>query len=112
MDKLKKCPFCGGEAELLELCAGFHVSCNDCDANSSADGWTEDGAVDLWNARTNESPWISVEDELPKDEGFVVTFGFDGPDMCKFRNGKFSSDGFILHVTHWMPLPKPPTEEK
>jgi hypothetical protein len=71
--------------------------------------------------------WISVKDRLPKEDVAVLVYGQvlnDPPDVIGVRrryNGDQdwkhtweSEDGFIYReddVTHWMPLPKPPTEE-
>lgn len=63
--------------------------------------------------------WISVETELPKEQtrvlaafqgvhmGVVVVAGYMG-------NGEWYSRGENLTgaITHWMPLPSPPTTEK
>lgn len=67
--------------------------------------------------------WINIEDELPKEDSFVLCI-----DSEKNINlGKYSSkflDFFFLDdpleeenknnyaiFTHWMPLPKPPQEQ-
>lgn len=60
-----------------------------------------------------QSEWISVEDRLP--ELFA--------DVLVLRNGKIEidyneEDGYFAYdfkgkrVTHWMPLPSPPTEKE
>jgi hypothetical protein len=58
--------------------------------------------------------WISVNDGLPRQNQKVDVWSKDGRDInCIFENGKFTlGDDFyivISEVTHWMPLPKPPT---
>lgn len=62
------------------------------------------------------SEWISVKERLPDEDVWVLTLQTDG-DMivnCIAFEGKWCSNdhGFIPTVTHWMPLPKPPEEEK
>ena len=75
--------------------------------------------------------WISVKDELPKDNGehLVCIYGdvtvlefnpwTSGNDENSFEWFKWenipgygSQKGQILGVTHWMPLPQPPTKDK
>jgi len=64
--------------------------------------------------------WISVEDELPptsdkddeSDDYLIVDS--DGDKNVGYYNKMdelwFSCDGYILDVTHWMPLPEAPKE--
>lgn len=62
--------------------------------------------------------WISVEDELPPtsdrdDESEDCLIVDEDGDMNvgyynKMDKTWFSCDGYILGVTHWMPLPQPP----
>lgn len=62
--------------------------------------------------------WISVKERLPEEERDVVLYGSRGiffgwlsseesesPKFCSF-------DSEIYGVTHWMPLPDAPKEEK
>ena len=56
IEKLKPCPFCGGEAK-LEKVSGFVVAkCGDCGAESgvvgiSAEYCANDKAIEKWNRR-------------------------------------------------------------
>lgn len=66
-----------------------------------------------WQAKAAQSEWISVKDRLPDTETTVL--------VCNERGEIFSSwasndDVFWFYgeeednrVTHWMPLPDPPT---
>lgn len=66
-DKLKPCPFCGGEAEMIfwEAMKDARVRCKACDV-STHDYRTPEEAIEAWNKRTS-SPiygrWILYEDE-------------------------------------------------
>tara|TARA_R100000544_G_scaffold16105_1_gene7659 strand:- start:37664 stop:38020 length:357 start_codon:yes stop_codon:yes gene_type:complete len=74
----------------------------------------------------NRSQWISVDDRLPSDterlkESIVLVVSSAGVDIAFLRrprlNDKYSVfldewRGFAIErVTHWMPLPAPPTQE-
>lgn len=58
------------------------------------------------------SQWISVEIALPENtndvlvsEGCDVFVGWNAKPSGQWKN----SDGNLIFVTHWMPLPEPPT---
>ena len=64
--------------------------------------------------------WISVDDELPEVEGYVVCIAKRNP-FSRFmpmvarieKNGWVNpiTEQYISEVTHWMPLPQPPKGE-
>ena len=58
------------------------------------------------------SDWISVDDRLPSDNEEVLTYWSDGDVVIAyFIKGKFSfSDCHGEIITHWQPLPLPPSE--
>lgn len=64
--------------------------------------------------------WISVEDRLPEAGKILVTDGktvtiSNGAWLYRSLEGKTrvpANYGAGLTVTHWMPLPEPPKEEK
>lgn len=64
--------------------------------------------------------WISVNDSLPDDSyGRVLAWVVGQNSLgsvgyawnCDHNNGVFSDNFEVFHVTHWMPLPEPPTKE-
>ena len=63
--------------------------------------------------------WISVKDDLPKEfgepcivyDGSSVQYGDYFSNSEWYTPDCYESDE-IRGVTHWMPLPKPPKEEK
>ena len=71
----------------------------------------------IYNAGYRKQNWISVEDRLPEASGYYL-FATNGNPYCGFGNGTGVS--YFMHkaktwkkinekhVTHWMPLPKPP----
>ena len=86
IDKLKPCPFCGGEAKFFED-KGYQiysVTCTECDAGTNAYGIEQD-AIDAWNSRVqptftpdeldairrNVSDW-RAERELSKIEQAII----------------------------------------
>ncbi|AUR85578.1 restriction alleviation protein [Vibrio phage 1.076.O._10N.286.51.B7] len=76
MSELKPCPFCGSEAEAYETTKGCTVMCSngDCVELQMSD-WTMSKAVSLWNTRTPQSQWISVDgyENLPLGTWQVAT---------------------------------------
>jgi hypothetical protein len=65
------------------------------------------------------SEWISVEDELPNDEsGYKVLVSANDivgqwVEILNYNGKCWIVDGGVEYpaiVTHWMPLPKPPTQ--
>jgi len=59
------------------------------------------------------SDWISIDDRLPKVGEDVIVFSDDKYqiDIGFLIDKKWYSDrGLLPTVTHWMPLPNPPSE--
>lgn len=64
MDKLKPCPFCGGEAAIRSTISGnrgsVHCYCKKCSSSTkSFDDYESDGsfffkAIEAWNRRTKD----------------------------------------------------------
>lgn len=56
-EKLKLCPFCGGEAEVIavidEWNETYFVLCTNCGANT-INGINEEEAINAWNMRVKE----------------------------------------------------------
>lgn len=70
------------------------------------------------NTTTNVQEWISVKERLPADNDQRLLV-FDGKAISfgrYFHTTEFGSIfgisgwGLTYNVTHWMPLPAPPTE--
>lgn len=60
--------------------------------------------------------WISVNDMLPEKDGKYIVCTAKGSVYCtRFKaygkSGSFQTD-INTHITHWMPLPEPPKEDK
>ncbi len=65
--------------------------------------------------RPNDAKWISVEDELPKEEGYyLVAFNYGSGQMpCAVNPTRYwNGTNFVTMATvkHWMPLPEPPKQ--
>ena len=61
--------------------------------------------------------WVSVKERLPKKRQLVWTYSDDKKSSygMMLRHGVWEviRDGCeLIEVTHWMPLPEPPKEEK
>lgn len=106
-------------AQLIEMNGGVMEKCDTCKANKVCDH-NKYGFEDCDNYI---SEWISVDDRLPENEKNVLCYyGFDRGDgdlgmmfigvLCYFcfdSRPHWQHEGNGLKVTHWMPLPEPPT---
>jgi len=141
MSELKKCPFCGGEAEIYHWYERFYVRCSKC-LISTLSHPTKQKAIAAWNRRADE--WIPVTERLPEVgkcvlirqtyhaflgehgeyEGVTIGYLHQPTDRrCKpyFYYAAVSDYGDMVRaqsicpgsefVTHWMPLPEPPKGE-
>lgn len=58
------------------------------------------------------SEWISVKDSMPEDGAYLCS-GHGGTHfICLARRGEWwrqSASKRIVGITHWMPLPEPPS---
>ncbi len=68
----------------------------------------------LNNLPTKEDDWVSVDEGLPDDHVLILCFDGKQIQTAKYwadTNQYFSLalDGF-MKVTHWQPLPSPPTK--
>jgi hypothetical protein len=76
---------------------------------------TEYEAFALAIAALREQPrWISVEERLPDNEDVVLCVTKNKrPFVCRYDHyWKHWRVSGSVKVTHWMPLPEPPTEEE
>ena len=55
--------------------------------------------------------WISVEDRLPEGAGHFIIHNSENLQI-RIRIEWFTGFDFPQDVTHWMPLPEPPKEDK
>ena len=93
-------------------------------ARKIVEQWRADDGIDIGilesalareSEKTGETRWISVGQKLPNHCQIVWvnarSFGEQTVHMIAgyFKDVGFRSDGFDLSVTHWMPLPDPPT---
>mgnify|MGYP000932171091 CR=1 FL=1 len=133
MSELKRCPFCGGRADYIQILGNYErpheVYCFTCDGGIT-EGRSKDGVIHNWNTRPIEDElrkriaeleaaqrWTPVSERLPECEKDVLVFwgkALDGSKIDWFgtawRNdiddGKWCTDPIV--PTHWMPLPQPP----
>ena len=132
MDKLKPCPFCGGEARTGFAINDYNrwgVECTRCGATVEVADWcgdydTEENAIKAWNRRASEASneviakskpkWISVKERLPENDShdrFLVCaidpwFGTKVIDFMRYdRRWLYDGKPTEAKVTHWMPLP-------
>ena len=63
-------------------------------------------------AELSKQKWIPVTERLPEEDGFTLIFTAHGhAGVCYFTNGWWGGYG-MDGITHWMPLPTPPTAEE
>ena len=66
-----------------------------------------------WADKNPKSPWISVEERLPEEHtNVIVTDGSNVAHCKKYGDGFYTNVGKCCNVTHWMPIPELPKEEK
>ena len=60
--------------------------------------------------------WISVKDRMPEDGQEVIVYSPDEDvqsGVCYFEDYGFQGDcnlrSILVNITHWMPLPEPPS---
>jgi hypothetical protein len=67
------------------------------------------------NSSNNSNGWISVMDRLPENDNEVLIVASGEVTTAFYEAGDFGwsygTTGYETTITHWMPLPKPPTEE-
>ena len=83
------------------------------------DAVTEAAKGDFIALAKSNNGWISVKDRLPKDDGdylvytreeYIGLFWFDRDEKEWTEESDFPClEGY---VTHWMPLPEPPKEDR
>lgn len=123
MTELKRCPFCGGEAETLTSLNGYVTCCISCDC-IEIHGATVLLSIERWNTRADG--WQPIE-TAPKDGTTILVSCADdgfGKVVCAaiWFYGEYDADtGWYLYEiagdclmgpipTHWMPLPSPPKD--
>ena len=80
-EKLKPCPFCGGQAHVMKMGYPHWVYCEDCGAKVQgfvAGSLGEQASIALWNSRYNELPEGvgAVANTLPKNADDVLNVTF------------------------------------
>lgn len=128
MDEPKKCPFCGGEPFLEDSQRKeeiYVMQCTECFGEGPI-GWTKAEAIAAWNHRA--SPWVAVEDGLPEKTGeYLVLPHIKHCPTLWYQDGWYWydenedtisetighwKDEPIPTITHWMPIPPLPEQEK
>lgn len=63
------------------------------------------------------SEWISIEDRLPNNDNVVLVINKHRVTIARYFgneswSGRQGKEHRLSTITHWMPLPEPPKEEK
>lgn len=65
--KLKPCPFCGGQAGIIDIYGKYAASCKECDAGTASAN-TIDNAAKAWNKRYGHQTYREYfEEQFPWD---------------------------------------------
>ena len=110
--------------EIMEDLGCNDEYCKDCEFCNDIDGCVhrqkEIIADRLIANGVTVQEWVSVEDELPQENGRYLTANKRWDDKINvfdlwFDGGFWYVDGeddvFDFEVTHWMPMPQPPKGE-
>lgn len=121
--KLKPCPICGSEVNLIEENVGeYTVVCHGCQVLMIADDVSsKNEAIERWNNRVNGPKWIPIEQQKPPEHDWYFVFfpankeqgTIDYVDVCFWDGTSFVDSGIGykedgIGYTHWMPFPEPP----
>ena len=88
-EKLKPCPFCGGEAVYDRDWKG--VQCRVCNARIANNFQRKKDAVEAWNTRPN--PWRTGTHV--EDGKYLVQHGKDFHEVLLVKDGKFMAVEYI-----------------
>lgn len=86
--------------------------------NAEIDPCLVDDALSVIEQMGQERRWIPVSERLPDDGSDILVYCDDGEESrivaCNYDNGVwfdciFCQVTVFKHITHWMPLPQPPT---
>jgi Lar family restriction alleviation protein len=127
MGELKRCPFCGGEAEVIKATDELiEIECTYCGCSTGKyyAGYMKKTpgvkqAIDAWNNRADG--WIKITDNpatLPKAFARVQIVRKNGrvgwgtySYIEDWEKAAFKNEyGKVVEVTHWQPLPQLPKE--
>lgn len=116
---LRECPFCGASAAIIadEHHRCFHIQCQGCSVTMRVE--SDVYAAGIWNTRApapREDGWRPIETQPPTEaDGLFLAFVpqcilgcalvEDGKIVWPREGYSEEADG----VTHWRPLPAPPS---
>ena len=87
-------------------------TCEACEACKYADC---SGGIDVDDEDVFIGCWISVKDRLPEEMQAVLAI-FDDESLAIVwmycQQWHMVGEPYLTGITHWMPLPEPPKEEK
>lgn len=120
------CPLCGGtEADHIVMLGKvapdhYRITCTSCHLRMERD--RKDKVISNWNHRASTTQevgadgWVKCSDRLPESdtnytENVLVYNGGVHVAYCYVPSGKWTAPfmGDVAIVTHWRPLPAPPT---
>lgn len=131
MRKIDTCPYCGCEEAYVESyehhvgATRYRVCCPKCGVYLDSGYWqTADRAIEAWNNRSNSMWWLPTAKQKPFNEygegksvltvdtlGLMRIAEYVG-GVWQTPDGEPITNTKVFPITHWMPLPEPPKEEK
>ena len=92
----------------------FNAGCNSGSVYSAEDSWEHnkyffEDDIKRFDQNTRTDVWISVEDRLPENDGTVLVASTCGNVFTGWWDEHWRVIETFSEVTHWMPLPKPPS---
>ena len=123
--RLKRCPFCGGQARILSTWDGLYKAECKCCTCGTASYTTQIAVARRWNQRADSylAKWIPCEERLPENENpcLVICRTWSMTENA-WKEGtlmilrylpkehRWNISG-MTDVTHWMPMPELPEME-
>ena len=116
-EKLKQCPFCGGEAELCY--SEVDTFCRKCNVIQETEMWNTRPIEDELRARIAELEaerrWIPVSERLPEANKCVLIYDAGGNMTVDIlvKSGGVETYFWLpkYRILFWMPLPEPPVNQ-
>jgi len=98
MEELKRCPFCGGEATVMEAVGEVWVKCSECHSSNGCSTGERAKAIEAWNTRQDGERFFPFEFEVW--QGDEMAASASGPRDTALREAmhyavQYAQDGQV-----------------